>query len=81
MPIENKKSTYPTARQFKEWKAQINTVDIEATEMFNVQKTFGFRFNHNFRWFWAQAITCKHFKTLGKLPLRESQVVCMIHLN
>lgn len=59
----------------------INTYDKVATDIFGVDKQFGFRFNWNFREFWAQAGTFYNLKTVGDLPLNEAKVFTIIHLN
>lgn len=60
----------------------INTYDKVATDIFGVDKQFGFRFNYNFRWFWSKASTFHNFKVIkGWIPLSERKILTAIHLN
>lgn len=59
----------------------INTYDKVASEAFNIE-SLGFRFNYNFRWFWAKSKTFYNFKrTLVGLPLEQAKIVTQIYLN
>lgn len=61
----------------------LNTYDKVATDTFGVDIQFGFRFNYNFRWFWAKSYECFHSKMLKgkKIPLKHAKKLNAVHLN
>lgn len=78
-----KQSKYPTPIQFEEWKTKVNTYDKVASEAFNIER-LGIRFNHNFRWFWAQSKTFYNFGkflSLRNVELSERKIITQIYLN